>query len=58
MYWLDHGHKVSMCYGVPKSKGPARGLRDTITIDTECTWPNRLRSHFSLDNYSLVTASA
>ncbi len=24
-----------MCYSVPKPKGAARGLRDTITIDTE-----------------------
>ena len=26
-----------MCYSVPYHKGFARGMRDTITIDTECT---------------------
>ena len=26
-----------MCYSVPYHEGFARGMRDTITIDTECT---------------------
>ncbi len=37
-----------MCYSVPKPEGVARGMRDTITIDTECTCSNSFRSHFSL----------
>ena len=34
-----------MSYSVPKPEGEARGLRDTITIDTECPWS---RSHLPL----------